>query len=244
VTHSDVVGQIDNHSAVDLARCRDGRPSAARTLRRLGLLGAATFGAVHYLGRTWGADEVEQRAVMPGDDIVARPFGITNHAITIDATPAMIWPWIVQMGYHRAGWYTPRWVDRWIWHIENPTVTTVHPELQNVHVGDVIPDGEPGTAFFRVADLKEDHFLVLHSTTHLPPALRDRTWVDWTWSFLLTPIDLHHTRLKLRVRATGSPELWLAWTLFLVPSDLVMARSMLRGIKRRAEATGTGHRTD
>jgi hypothetical protein len=51
---------------------------------------------------------------MPGDEIVRKPFGKTMHAVTIEAPPERVWPWLVQMGYHRGGWYTYPWVDRWI----------------------------------------------------------------------------------------------------------------------------------
>jgi len=171
---------------------------------------------------------------MPGDDIVARPFGVTDHGVTVAAPPAQVWPWIVQMGYHRAGWYTPTWVDHWIWHIDNPSADTIMPELQGLAVGDVVPDGEPGTAWYDVVELERDRHLVLHSTTHVPPAMRGVISVDWTWSFALEPVDAG-TRLRLRARATGSPLALLAWHLLIVPSDFVMARAMLRGIAVRAE---------
>ena len=147
-----------------------------------------------------------------------------------------MWPWLVQMGYHRAGWYTYPWVDRYLWHIENPSAAEVIPELQHLSVGDVVPDGEPGTAFYRVVVLEPSRTLVLHSTSHVPQPLRGRMTVDWTWAYELHPVDATTTRLILRVRATFEP--WwvrLIYDGMIVPSDFVMARSMLRGIARRAE---------
>jgi hypothetical protein len=191
---------------------------------------------VHRLGSTWGSPAVERRHHLPGDGIVVRPFGTTNHAVTVDASPERVWPWIVQMGYHRAGWYTYPWVDRWIWHIDNPSADHVVPELQQLSVGDTVPDGEPGTAFYVVRELQEHRSLVLHSTSHVPPALRGRMWVSWTWAFSLEPLDEgRRTRLLLRARGSGSLLARLMWHALVVPSDLVMARSMLLGIKRRAE---------
>ena len=137
------------------------------------------------------------------------------------------------MGYHRAGWYTPRWVDRWIWHIDNPSSDTVVPELQALAVGDVVPDGEPGTAWYDVVALDPERHLVLHSTTHVPPSLRGVMSVDWTWTFALEPVEAG-TRLRLRARASGSALALVAWHLLVVPSDFVMARAMLRGIAERA----------
>jgi hypothetical protein len=49
--------------------------------------------------------------MLPGDDIGPDPQVVTNHAITIDAPPESVWPWLVQMGWHPAGWCTARWVD-------------------------------------------------------------------------------------------------------------------------------------
>ena len=208
-------------------------------MRRLAaalVVGTSGFVALHELGRRWGATREELRAAMAGDDIVAHAKGQTTHAITIRAAAEDVWPWLVQMGYHRAGWYTYPWVDRYLWHIENPSATEILPELQHLSVGDIVPDGEPGTAFYRVVVLELSRTLVLHSTSHVPQPLRGRMTVDWTWAYKLCPVDATTTRLILRVRATFEP--WwvrLIYDGMIVPSDFVMARSMLRGIARRAE---------
>jgi hypothetical protein len=197
--------------------------------------GAAVFIALHELGRRWGATAEEVRRPMAGDDIVPHAKGRTTHTITIDAAAEDVWPWLVQMGYHRAGWYTYPWVDRYLWHIDNPSAAQVIPELQDLSVGDIVPDGEPGTAFYRVAVLDPPHALVLHSTSHVPQPLRDTMTVDWTWAYELREVGAT-TRLVLRVRATFEP--WwvrLIYDGLIVPSDFIMARSMLRGIARRAE---------
>lgn len=120
-------------------------------MRRLAaalVVGSSGFVALHELGRRWGATREELRAPMAGDDIVARAKGQTTHAITIRAAAEDVWPWLVQMGYQRAGWYTYPWVDRYLWHIENPSAAEVLPELQHLSVGDIVPssfDGTPGS---------------------------------------------------------------------------------------------------
>ena len=199
-------------------------------------VGTAAFVALHELGRRWGATHEEVRRPMVGDDILAAPKGQTTHAITIEAARVDVWPWIVQMGDHRAGWYTYPWVDRYFWHIDNPSAARIVPELQSLSVGDIVPDGEPGTAFYRVSAIDPPRTLVLHSTSHVPPALVGRMSVDWTWAYELRAVDEATTRLVLRVRATFAPR-WvrLIYDGIIVPSDFVMARSMLRGIARRAE---------
>ena len=63
-------------------------------------------GVLQWLGRSDGATRAERKGSLPGDELTRRPLAITTHAITIAAPPARIWPWLVQMGWHRGGWYT------------------------------------------------------------------------------------------------------------------------------------------
>ena len=89
------------------------------------------------------------------------------------------------MGWHRAGWYTPRWVDRLLFPANWASLKHLDPALvRDLAVGDTIPDGQPGTAFFRVEQVAAPHVLVLHSTTHLPASWRERfgAGIDWTWT--------------------------------------------------------------
>jgi hypothetical protein len=106
-------------------------------------------------------------------------------------------------------------------------------------VGDTVPDGPPGTAEFVVVEVDAPFALVLRSTTHLPPAWREKfgAEIDWTWSFRLTELPVGRTRLQLRVRGRTAPR-WLTaiYLATIVPADYVMAGGMLRGIKRRAES--------
>jgi hypothetical protein len=60
----------------------------------------------------WGATDGEVAAAMPGDELIPTPSFVATRAITIAAPPEHVWPWLVQMGWHRGGWYTPHWVDR------------------------------------------------------------------------------------------------------------------------------------
>jgi hypothetical protein len=198
------------------------------------------YGALYLLGRVGGSTVQERRIARPGDDIVPCPNIITNHAVSIDAVPDAVWPWLSQMGWHLGGYYTPRWVDRLMFPQNWPSLDQLDPALvRNLVVGDVIPDGEPDTAWFTVAIVDAPHTLVLHSTTHLPATWRDRLGaaIDWTWSFRLRDLPGHRTRLHLRVRGRTAPW-WLTagYHAALVPADLVMATGMLGGIKRRVES--------
>jgi hypothetical protein len=131
---------------------------------------AAGYTALQWLGRTYGSTREEREIRLPGDEI---------------------WPWLVQMGWHRGGWYTARWVDRLLFPANRPSVRHIVPELQALAVGDFVPDGPPQSeCLFVVERLEPAHALVLHSTSHLPPAWRRRfgAGIDWTWAFVLEPL--------------------------------------------------------
>jgi len=211
-----------------------------RTLAAVGLGTAAAVAVGQYLGRVAGSTRAERRTALPGDDLVRHPTVATDHAVDIAAAPEDVWPWLTQMGWHRAGWYTPRWVDRLLFPANLPSADRLVGELlRDLTPGDEIPDGPPGTAHFVIVRADAPHLLVLRSTTHLPTAWRDRlgAGIDWTWTFVLTPRP-DGSRLHLRVRGRTSPW-WLtaAYVAALVPADYVMALGMLRGIERRVVST-------
>ncbi len=166
------------------------------------------------------------------------PNAVTNHGITIAAPPTAVWPWLTQMGWHRGGYYTPRWVDRVFFPANWPSLDVLDPSLtRELAPGDTIPDGPPGTAWYVVHTVQAPSILVLHSTTHVPQAWRTSgASVNWTWTFRLSCLPDGATRLHVRVRGRAAPY-WLAaaYVGAIVPADSIMATGMLRGLKRRAE---------
>jgi hypothetical protein len=184
------------------------------------------------------ASHRERTSPLPGDELVSGAQVVVTRATTVAAPPAAIWPWLVQVGWHRGGWYTARWVDRLLFPANRPSATEILPGLQHLQVGDFVPDGPPETGCgFVVEDLVANHHLVLRSTTHLPRRWRDSgvAAVDWSWSFNLVAVG-GGTRIVFRWRAHCEPW-WLAAVVrtLLVPADMLMSRSMLRGVRVRAE---------
>jgi hypothetical protein len=199
---------------------------------------AAGYLALQWLGRTYGATRLERRAPMPGDDIVRHPDVVVTHAATLPAPPSEVWPWLMQVGWGRGGWYTPRWVDRLLFPANGPSARTLLEGYHGLEVGDFVPDGPPETECgFVVAEVDRERHLVLHSTSHLPLTLRRRglAGVDWTWSFVLSPADEgRRTRLVFRWRGRTTPA-WMTAVMqaLIVPADAVMSPGMLRGLAAR-----------
>jgi hypothetical protein len=203
------------------------------------------YTALYRLGQTWGATQQELQQALAGDELLPDATAWTTHAITIAALPHDVWPWLVQMGWGRAGWYTYRWVDRLLFPANGPSADRILPELQQLEIGDHVPDGPPGTdCWFTVEQLEPDRLLVLRSTRHLPLSLRQRGLaMDWIWSWHLSEPIAGRTRVVQRNRMRLHP--WWFERAFLgtiVPADFVMARSHLRGLQRRAE-TAAGQAT-
>jgi hypothetical protein len=217
------------------------RPKRRRwILAGLFLFSVAAEVLLIHLGRSYGSTAHERMSSLPGDRVVAKPDVVTNHAVTIAAPPESIWPWLTQMGWHRAGWYTARWVDRLLFPANWPSADRLIPDLQDIKIGSFVPDGPPETECgFVVEELDPGRALVLHSTTHVPGSWRTKfgASLDWSWTFSLTPLDKgRRTRFHFRSRWMTRP--WwftlFGW-LIVVPADFVMSRDMLRGVKERAE---------
>ena len=173
---------------------------------------------------TWGATPQETAREMLGDDLLPTAAIISTRAVTIDAPPGAIWPWLAQMGPGRGGAYTYDWIEN-LFGLCMHSADTVLTEFQHPRVGDTQRLGKNGPAL-RIAVLKPEEALVLHSD--------DGAWV---WAFGLYP-DGQSTRLVSRNRI-ARPRRTSATALFdryvMEPGSLVMERKMLLGIKQRAE---------
>jgi hypothetical protein len=201
---------------------------------------AGGYAVLYRLGQTWGATVQEQRQALAGDELLPHATAWTTHAITIAAPSAAVWPWLVQMGWGRAGWYTYRWVDRLLFPANGPSADQLLPEHQRLAVGDRVPDGPPeADCWFTVERLEPQRLLVLRSTRHLPASWRQRGLaMDWIWSWHLEEPTRGRTRVIQRNRMRLRP-VWFerAFLATIVQADFIMARSHLQGLQRRVEAS-------
>ena len=138
----------------------------------------------------WGATEKEVSGSLPGDDIIANPKWQYTQAITIGVPAEKVWPWLVQMGADRAGWYSYDFVDNG----GKPSATEILPEFQQIAPGDAIPAFPGSNEVFIVKIVNRDRSLVL-----VGPDPDSETFL-FTWEFLLCPSNQNQTRLIVRVR--------------------------------------------
>lgn len=131
----------------------------------------------------------EVASALPGDDLVPHAVVVMDRAFTLAAPPEEVWPWLVQLGKRRAGWYLPRSVERLL-PPSRRAIRHLEPRWQGLAVGDVIPDWGGRDETFEVALLDPPRALV-HTSR------RGRT--DLSWALCLTARD-GRTRLQLRLR--------------------------------------------
>lgn len=176
----------------------------------------------------WGATEDEIRRDLPGDEIVATPSWVYNHAVTIDAPRSAVWPWIVQIGQRRGGFYSYEALENLVG-CDIHNVTEVRPELQNLAVGDTVRTHASGFGP-KVELLEPERALVLGG----PP---DASGSQTTWAFYMLDGPARTTRLLERGRSRSGRGLRgkLAGPYLVDPIGFVMSRKMLRTIKELAE---------
>ena len=190
----------------------------------------------------WGATEEEVEQSMPGDEEIAQANYQSTRAITINVQADSIWPWQVQMGQGRGGFYTYTWLENLVG-LRISNVDEAVAEFQHLKVGDVIPL-EPEGSGYRVASINPNQLLVLiirATDGGVMGSVMKQGKGASTWVFLLRELDSEHTRLIVRWRAQWKPTLKTPLLVFirllLAPIEFVMERKMLLGIKKRAERT-------
>ena len=171
----------------------------------------------------WGATDAEVAGPMPGDDLVPKASFAATRAITVDASPELVWPWIVQMGHRRAGFYTYALLDN----AGYESADEILEQYQDPQVGDWMPMASK----------------VSETTAFKVTAFESGEWLLWakpdsTWSWKLTPLLGGGTRLVTRLKQRyqwESPGIAVFTLVLLEVGDFPMMRRMLTSIKARAE---------
>lgn len=193
-----------------------------------------------------GTSPEEDRALLPGDGLVPAAEVVMNRGFDLPAPPGAVWPWIVQLGKERSGWYLPRWAEALI-PAGRRALRTIDPALQDLSAGDVIADwGGPG-ATFEIVTADPPRALVHRS---------QRGALAISWAILLRPVPgggtvladrwggvpegaVPGTRVHLRLRLAGVRHRRLVQAgggLF----DLLTVAGLAAGLRERlAEAAGT-----
>jgi hypothetical protein len=233
-----------------------------RTLLSL-LISAVVAGGIAYFAflrpqvKKWGVDPGEAELAIPGDDLIAEPSAAETRGITIDAPPSVVWPWLVQMGYERAGWYSYDAMDQ-----KGRSADAILPEFQQLAVGDIMPT-HPGGGF-RVEVVEPDRALVLYTDTELVRSQAQQAEVEGrtelptpglkvsgavtgaafpefsaSWAFFLQPIEAGKTRLieRFRARTPGAGATNVVLGEIMGTGIVLMQRKQMIGIKERVEGT-------
>lgn len=183
------------------------------------------FPVRRWFGR-WGATPDDLARAMAGDAAIINPTHSATHAVTVEARPTDVWPWLVQMGSQRGGLYSYDWLDRLFGILDRPSADRVVPEFQHLAVGDKVSLGPREE--LTVAGIEPGRALVLSYKAH---------GFEWVWQFGLYPLDENRTRLVTRgtERFTSTLGTWLFMRI-MEPAAFIMTRRMLLGVKQRAEA--------
>lgn len=204
----------------------------------LGLLIVYIVGVRPRLVR-WGATDNEVEGPFSGADIIPGGTRSGAMAVTIDAPPSAVWPWLVQMGVDRAVWYTWDYWRPW----GRRSADRIHPEWQNISVGYRMPSVPNGSVWWEVAALEPERFLGLRMSVDLrgrrldPRRPMPGAYSDSLWAFLLRELPGERTRLVVSGYWAFRPR-WLQGIvgfLFVEPSTWIMQTRQFTGLKRRAE---------
>lgn len=213
----------------------------AKSMRVLGLLGlAAGVYALVIRPRLLrsGATDEEARGPFPGADLIPGGERGATMATTIDAPPSRVWPWLVQMGHDRAGWYSWDRLDNF----GKRSAGTLHSEWQSLSVGQRLHSTPDAKHWFEVAAVEPERFLALRAAFRAPfgrqyasSEPRPEAYVDALWAFWLKELPGGRTRLIVSGFAAARPR-WLnklAGVLFWEPAHWIMQRRQFTNLKRR-----------
>ncbi len=224
----------------------------------IGTAAGITIGRTVRWWRTWGVDPIEAAKALPGDHLVPTPTAIETRGITIDAPPEAVWPWLVQMGFDRAGWYSYDQLD-----MRGKSADRIVPAWQVIAPGDVLqisPDGgfqvrvvEPGRALVLYSDTAQVARMAAEAAeARTGPATRPTGLAATSailgstpqefavsWTFALEPFGSGQTRLieRFRIRFGSAGPGFRVAAPFLALGVFGMMRRQMLGIRERAHRT-------
>lgn len=167
---------------------------------------------------------------LPGDDVIPDAGLVFDRAASFASTSEDIWPWIVQLGKRRAGWYMPARIERWIvWSKDRRATTRIDGRWQHLETGDRVPDYGGKNEWFEVVSVDPPHALVYRS---------DRRAGSFSWALVLTPVDggrtLLHARFRGTLISTGLKRRVIE--VFGDVFDALTVEVMFRGLRERVES--------
>lgn len=212
---------------------------ASKLSGALGLVLSAYFLVFRPRLLRWGATHAEVAQPYPGAELIPGGRRSATMAITIDAPPARAWPWLVQMGHDRAGWYSWDRLDNF----GKRSAERIHPEWQTIKLGDRFGAMPDGSMWWDVAALEPERFLGLRMSLDLrghpfdPAGPPPPYSTDSLWGFLLEPLPGGRTRLVVSGYWAFRPR-WLQplmSALFIEPEHWIMQTRQFTNLKRRVE---------
>ena len=179
----------------------------------------------------WGATDLETADRYPGDELVSEPRFRTTRAVTVNAAPEKIWPWLVQLGVDRGGMYSYDWLEN-LFGLKVHSADRIVAEWQDLQPGGFIrltPPGyaiQPGPGLY-VSEMDAPNALIgCFGMEGQPPAACPQSW-----QFLLQPSSGGSTRLILRTHTAAPGILAAAFGKAFQFPVWIMEQGMLRGIK-------------
>ena len=174
----------------------------------------------------WGATDQEIQATFPGDELVPKPASFVNRAVTIRAKPEQIYPWIVQLGAGKGGYYSYTWLETYLLNCPLVNADRIHAEWQGLRVGDEVRmcPQQSGPPPYTAALLVPNRAVVLGHQ-------ENGKWVD-LWQFVILPQADGSSRLILRTRTMAVGGFWDV----IHPGIFVMEHGLLLGVRDRAKA--------
>ncbi|MBO2453841.1 SRPBCC family protein [Actinomadura barringtoniae] len=186
----------------------------------------------------WGATADEAAEIYPGDELVPDASEQTTMAATLPAPPDQVWPWLVQMGHERGGWYSWDRLDN----AGHPSAERIDPDWQELKAGERLITSPSGNSWFTVAVLDRPRTLILRADLQIPSGrpfdprgVYPPAYTEGIWAFHLRPTAEGGTRLVVRTRGRGRPRIAdrLAAYLFGEPAHFIMQTRQFQNLRRR-----------